>query len=77
MVNVTQLTGYAAELRTRRMSAADAAEWSQTVFERILARAETTRRRDFRRALEQGLGLDALAEAVGLEVEDVEAIVRG
>jgi hypothetical protein len=47
------------------------------MYERITAKAEAARRRDFMRALEQGMSVGELAEAVGLEAQDVQAIVRG
>jgi hypothetical protein len=73
--SVTDLAGYAIRRRDRLSAAAEAAERSQAMFERITARAAAARRRDFIRALEQGVSVEHLAEAVGLEPEDVLAIV--
>jgi hypothetical protein len=71
---VTDLCAYANARRPRR-SAAATAERSQELYERIVARAEQARKRDFLHALERGMGAEQLAQAVGLELEDLNAIV--
>jgi hypothetical protein len=77
MPPVAQLAEYAQRHRERLSAAAEQAGRSQSMYERITAKAEAARRRDFMRALEQGMSVGELAEAVGLEAQDVQAIVRG
>jgi hypothetical protein len=75
VASVTVLADYAQGRESRIDAAAERAEASQHLFERILRRAERARRRDFASALSEGLTMDELAEAVGLEPEDVLAIL--
>jgi Ni,Fe-hydrogenase III large subunit len=76
-MSVTDLAPYAVRRGARLSAATRLAEKSQSLYERITARAEAARRRDFKHALEQGLGVDEIAEAAGLEAEDVWPIVGG
>jgi hypothetical protein len=77
VASVTQIAAYVHRRRERLSAAAERAERSQLLYERITAKAAAGRRRDFAWALERGVSVDELAEVVGLEVEAVEAIVRG
>jgi hypothetical protein len=71
VASVTQLAEYANRRRKRTSAAAGAAERSQDLYERITAKADAARRRDFATALENGVTIDELAKAVGLEADDV------
>jgi hypothetical protein len=72
---VSDFAAYALRRHERRSAGAELAERSQELYERVTAKAGAARRRDFTRALEQGLNIDELAEAVGLEVEAIWEIV--
>jgi predicted transcriptional regulator len=72
---VTELATYAGRRRTRVSAAAEAAERSQALYERVASKAASARRRDFIQTLEQGVSVEELAEVVGLDAQDVRTIV--
>jgi hypothetical protein len=75
LARVTPLADYAHRRNERLAAAERAAAHSQEIFARLLSKAYATRQRDFRHAIEAGASLEALANATGLETEELVAII--
>jgi DNA-binding transcriptional regulator YdaS (Cro superfamily) len=72
---VVDLTPHLDERRRLASSELVRAARSDQMYRQVVAKACAARRRDFESAIKGGVSIEELAEAVGLDAEDVEEIV--